>query len=252
MFFGAKKITTALQETAETIRGKKAEWIGNPCRELSIVIPTDPAFAGERRNLANNERDPSTALGMTTLNLARQKFNIPPNSPVIFAMGGGTGSTSINKLLIEALQEWPSDWHIIHLVGKERPKEMAHNAAGIFPNYHVYEFFTTEMKDAYAISDIVIARAGFGTLTELAALSKPAIIMPMYGSHQEDNARYFAERDGVILMPQAMSTGIKLAKMVQDLMNNPQERQMIGAKLHQLLPIARPEKILEIVEGLIL
>ncbi|MSU75601.1 MAG: UDP-N-acetylglucosamine--N-acetylmuramyl-(pentapeptide) pyrophosphoryl-undecaprenol N-acetylglucosamine transferase [Candidatus Magasanikbacteria bacterium] len=270
MFPGAKKITTALKQTTEFIGGKKVEWIGNPCRESILQCAASLSF---RPSLAASgglampqqaispidKRDFSTALRSArndngecgATNTSRQKFNIPADAPIIFVLGGGTGSANLNKLLLEALQEIPTNWHIIHLVGKDRPKELALYAAGVFSNYHVFEFFTDEMKDAYALADVVVARAGFGTLTELAALSKAAIILPMYGSHQEDNARFFAERDGIILMPQAMSTGIKLAIMLKDLMENPAERAALGTNLHSLLPTARPEKIIEIVESLL-
>src|SRR3989344_1839689 len=153
MFPFARKITTALRDTAAALPERRTEWIGNPSRDLSIGDTV------ETRLIASVQ--------------ARKHFSIPESAPVIFALGGGTGSASINKIILEAVSHWPKQWHIIHLVGKERPKELMERAANTFPNYHVYTFFTHEMKAAYAIADVVVARAGFGTLTELAALSKP-------------------------------------------------------------------------------
>lgn len=218
----AHKVTTALEETAQTLASRRAEWIGNPSRDLTIH---DQA-------------------------MAREHFHIPKGATVIFALGGGTGSTSINNLVVEALPQWPRDWHIIHLVGRERPAEKAQGAEGIFKNYHAYQFFTSEMKSAYAVADVVVARAGFSTLSELAALSKAAVILPMFGTHQEDNARYFVAQHGIIMLTHAMASGLALAQEVKALIANPEKRSELGERLHQLLPRARPEKIIEIIESL--
>lgn len=233
MFPLAKKVTTALEPTIVEMHSrrrlprKKTKWIGNPCRDLTPPSPSQGEGA----------------------NVSRQRFNIQADVPVIFALGGGTGSASINQLVAEAIPHWPREWHIIHLVGRERPKELAMHAAESLPNYHVYEFFTDEMKEVYAIADIVIARAGFATLSELAALSKAAIILPMYGTHQEDNARWFAEHGGIIILEKAVN-GLKLAQVVKDLIASPERRLELGQKLHELLPLAKSEKIIQVAEEL--
>ena len=215
----AKKVTTALRETQAQFVEKKTEWIGNPVRDLSPK-------------------------GVDNF---RAKIGIPPGAPVILAMGGGTGSSSINKLVIEALPAWPRHWHVIHLTGKERPRELQENAVKVFPNYHVYPFFKEEMKEAYAIADVVIARAGFATITELASLAKPAIFLPMAHTHQEVNARLLADNKAAVIMDERIDTGLKLAKIVADLIEFPETRAYLGKRLHDILPAARPEKIVEII-----
>ncbi len=216
----AKKVTTALQETAAKFPVRKTEWIGNPSRELHF---SDRAAA-------------------------RRQFGIPPDAEaVIFALGGGTGSSIINQMIIEGLSGWPHSWHVLHLTGKERPGELSERASNTFPNYHVYKFFTTEMAAAYAAADIVIARAGFVTLTELAALAKPAVIVPMSGTHQEENARFFASRHGVATLREETEGGLKLVQITKNLMQHPAERQALGDRLHNLLPRASEEKIYNII-----
>lgn len=218
----ATKITTALHEGIVNFDVDKTEWIGNPSRDLTGV----------------------------NLQEAYKKFGIPEGSPVIFALGGGTGSAKINQWVLEALSSWHPEWHVIHLVGKERPSELQTRAAEAFNNYHVYKFFASEMKDAYAIADIVIARAGFATITELAALGKAAILVPMPNTHQEKNVARLAEYDAVIAMNQETDNGLKLAQVVKELMGYPEERKRLGMRLQETLPRAKPEKIVEIVEEL--
>ncbi len=222
MFPIARKITTALEETTITLPKKKTVWLGNPSRNLDGV----------------------------SLEEAYRFFDIPYGAPVIFALGGGTGSNTINTLIAQALPGWPSDWHVIHLVGKERQAEMAVRSAKIFPNYHVFDFFTTEMRLAYALAQVVIARAGFATITEVAALAKPTILVPMPNTHQAENATWFASRNGVVLFNEQIDSALKLTQVVKHLLLNPAEGAALGSRLHQLLPQAKSEQIIKIIEEL--
>lgn len=218
----ADKITVALREGINFFPEQKTEWIGNPARDLAV------------KNIAE----------------ARIRLGLPPAGPVIFALGGGTGSNKINKLVLEALPSWPKEWSVLHLVGRERPSELQMRASGAFSNYHVYQFFTEEMKDAYAVADVVIARAGFSTITELASLGKAAIVVPIFGTHQEVNAKMLSDSKAVIVLHEKTDTGLKLAHIVRDLIENPDIRQYLGNRLRTVLPPAKPEKVIEIINQL--
>jgi UDP-N-acetylglucosamine--N-acetylmuramyl-(pentapeptide) pyrophosphoryl-undecaprenol N-acetylglucosamine transferase len=220
MSYTADKITTALQETQKYFSEKKTEWIGNPVRDLSV----------------------------RSMSESRKKFNISEGAPVILTMGGGTGSARINQLFIEALSAWPREYHIIHLVGRERPRELQENAAKVFPNYHVYQFLKEEIKDAYAIADVIVSRAGFATLTEMAALGKSAILLPMAHTHQEVNAKLLADHQAAIVMDERMADGLKLTRTVVDLIAHPETRQYLGERLRTVLPPAKSAKIIEIIK----
>jgi len=222
MSYTATKITTALRDSQSYFPEHKTEWIGNPVRDLSV----------------------------NDINESRKKFNIAEGVPVILAMGGGTGSNSINKLVIEALPAWPRDWHIIHLVGRERPRELQENATGVFPNYHVYPFLKGDMKDAYAVADVVITRAGFASITELAALGKATILLPMSLTHQEINARLLADNKAAVVLDERTDSGLKLARIVMELVEFPETRDYLGKRLQTVLPPASHTKVLEIIDSL--
>ena len=221
MSYTAAKVTTALRDTQSAFAEHKTEWIGNPVRDLSVPSATE----------------------------SRKRFGIPEGAVIILAMGGGTGSATINKLVIEALSAWPRDWHVIHLVGKERPRELQENATKVFPNYHVYQFLKSEMKDAYAVADIVIARAGFASITELAALGKVCIFLPISGTHQEVNAKLLADNKAAIILDEQTDTGLKLARIAAELVELHEARDYLGKRLRTILPPADPEKIVEIINS---
>jgi len=191
-------------------------------------------------------------LTVNDLSAARARFDIPAGVPVIFAMGGGTGSMTINKLIIEAMQSWPKEWHVIHLTGKERPAELNERATGVFPNYRVYKFFVDEMKDAYALADVAVGRAGFATITELASLSKAAILIPMRGTHQEANVKKLVDEEAVLVLNEDHESGLKLAQMVRELVEDDEERARLGKKLNDILPRANARRIVAIINELLI
>lgn len=219
----ADKITTALEPTARLFSPRKTMWLGNPARDVSC----------------------------SNLDEARKFFGFKPEDRVIFALGGGTGSVTVNQMILEALPSWPKEWHIVHLLGKERPGDLSERAAKTFSNYHVYKFFTYEMAYAYALADLVIARAGFGTLTELAALKKCAVIIPMTGTHQEENAHFFSTHEAILELHGQLESGYRLAREVKDLMADEARRSTMGEKLHALLPRANESAIREVMASIL-
>ena len=219
----ATKVTTALESSLKNFKTKKTEWIGNPVRDLTVKNPS----------------------------LSRKKFNIPANVPIVFIFGGGTGSNKLNSLVIESLPHLNRSWHIIHLTGKKRPDKQAQGAINTFKNYHPYKFFTEEMKDAYAISDVVIGRGGFVTITELASLSKPAVLLPMSDTHQEENVKMLSENQAAIILNEKKINSLDLAHTIKKLIEQPDVAKFLGEKLHNTIPPAKPAKIISIIKELI-
>ncbi len=219
----AKIITTALESNVKKFNKKKVIWLGNPIREEIL-----------KGNVKKGFKD----------------FNLNPKVPVIFATGGGTGSMRVNQLIIESIQHLKGHAQVIHLSGKERPQELVERAVKHFDYYQVYQFFTHEMAQAYAVSDIVISRGGFGTLTEIAALGKVAIIIPKPG-HQELNVKFLAKAGAVILLDENMTDGNYLAKVIRELLGDEIQMKQLANKLKEMMPLASGESILEVVEKLI-
>jgi UDP-N-acetylglucosamine--N-acetylmuramyl-(pentapeptide) pyrophosphoryl-undecaprenol N-acetylglucosamine transferase len=216
----ATLITTALEEQVTRFPKGKTRWLGNPVRS--------DIFAG------------STIV-------ARQIFSLNTNLPVVFATGGGTGSLRVNQMVVEAVQHLQGVCEIIHLSGKERPVDAVNYAAKIFPHYHAYQFFTDEMKEAYAVASIVVSRGGFGTLTEVAALKKAAILIPKPG-HQEANVGFLSHGGAAILLDERTTSGYHLATIIKTLLLQNEAREEMGERLHGILPPAKESDLVAIIE----
>ena len=197
-------------------------WLGNPVRQEVLM--------GDRTR-------------------AEKTFNLKPNLTVVFALGGGTGSLKVNQLIVHAIQHLEGACQVIHLSGKERPQELVERAVQHFDYYQVHQFFTKEMADAYAVADLIIARGGFGTLTEIAAWGKPAIIIPKPG-HQEDNVEFLEKAGAVMLIDERTADGNTLAHIIKELLADNIKRKQMAIAMQKLLPVAREEDVIAIVEKL--
>jgi UDP-N-acetylglucosamine--N-acetylmuramyl-(pentapeptide) pyrophosphoryl-undecaprenol N-acetylglucosamine transferase len=224
MFPLASIKTSALANTPlrPPFLGGKIQWLGNPVRQEVLT--------GDRAR-------------------AEKIFNLKPNLPVVFALGGGTGSLKVNQLIVHAIQHLDGVCQVIHLSGKERPQELVERAVQHFDYYQVHQFFTHEMADAYAAADLVIARGGFGTLTEIAALGKPAIIIPKPG-HQEENIAFLEKEGAVVLIDERTADGNTLARMIKDLLTDNIKRKQMAVVMQKLLPVAKESDIEQILTNI--
>ena len=216
----AKQITTALEASARLFPQKKTVWLGNPIRKEILSGSKETAV---------------------------KQFHLDPLLPLIFVTGGGTGSQRVNQLVVEAVQHLKGFAQVIHLTGKDRPQELAQRAEKHVAYYHIFPFFTDEMKDVYAAADIIISRGGFGTITEIAALGKPAILIPKPG-HQEHNVDYLAKANAAIIVNETTADGNFLAKKIRELLESPLQQKELSAQIQALLPRAEEQSILDVFE----
>ena len=122
---------------------------------------------------------------------ARKFFDIPETEKVVLIFGGGSGSRAINEAVRAKLKALTERYTLIHICGKGNLIE--HN----FKRYKQFEYIS-DMGKAYACADVVLARAGAGTVFEILALKKPAILVPLEGQtrgDQKQNAEYFKQKE---------------------------------------------------------
>ena len=100
------------------------------------------------------------------------------NKPVILVMGGSQGAANVNKAVRDALPRLLEDFQIVHLCGKDKMDNLLLNT----PGYKQFEYIKSELKDLFAMADIVISRAGANAICELLALKKPNILIPLPAS----------------------------------------------------------------------
>jgi len=194
----AATISVTFEKSKQDFNAKKVTVTGNPVRDF--------LFRG-------------------SIEQARDIFNLREGQPAVLVLGGGTGAVNLNRLIVKSLADLEGV-QLLHLTG--RGKQMV--ATDAPDTYHQFEFLDVGLAHAYAVADLVITRAGMGTLTELAALGLPAIIVPIPHSHQEDNARPFVEGGGAIQFDER-DQAADLASQINDLLENTERRRDMSAAM---------------------
>lgn len=152
--------------------------------------------------------------------------------PIILVWGGSQGAEALNDAVRSNINELLSMCDIVHLTGKGKK--------GVEPRegYWSTEFAYAELPHLFAIATMALSRSGAGTISELAALKIPAILVPIRGlanDHQFWNATTAQDNGGCILLLQE-HLKTELVSTVQKLVSNPDERTRISQsmrKLHQ-------------------
>jgi len=100
------------------------------------------------------------------------------DKPVILVIGGSQGAGSINKIVRSTLPKLLNEYQVIHICGKDKMDNLLLNK----PGYAQFEYLKEGLKDAIALSDIVVSRAGANSICELLALRKPNLLIPLPAS----------------------------------------------------------------------
>ncbi len=191
--------------------GPKAVWTGNPVKELNVK-----PYVLENKN-----------------------------KPLVIAIGGGTGATALNELIFPEIENYDSFCKLIHLTGQGKSSALKNRSATA---YQAFEFLPhDEVLSLMAAADLVISRCGLGTLSELSFLGKPAVLIPIPHSHQEDNAALWEKQQAALVLNQTELTPDKLASAVKDLLADEAKRETLGAKMAKVMKPGAAEKIAALI-----
>lgn len=147
---------------------------------------------------------------------ARKYFGLKDKLPTVLVIGGGSGSLALNNTVSAALPELVKYVQVIHITGGRISPD--HHLRTPVENYYQTDFLGSNLRDAYAISDLVVSRAGMSTISELSALGKAAILIPLPKSPQGDNAAFLAFLQSVIAIPQDFLTATGFVNLVRKIL----------------------------------
>ncbi len=167
------------------------------------------------------------------------------NKPVIMVIGGSLGAASVNKAVREALPQLLEDFQVVHICGKDKVDNLLLNTAG----YKQFEYVKAELKDLFAMADVVISRAGANAICELLALKKPNILIPLPSSSSRGdqllNARSFESQGFSIVIDEDDLTTSLLVDRVHELFFTRQSYREAMSRSGQMDSIATIMKLIE-------
>ncbi len=201
----ASRITVSMPQTLGAFPKGKTVLRGNPVRARVL--------AGEAQH-------------------ARVRLSLEEGVPLVLVTGGGTGALRLNEIVAEAAPDLARFCQVLHLSGRGRGVP----APPLGSRYQQHEFLVDEMPHALAAAGLVITRAGMATLSELAALAKPAVVVPMPASHQEANAAAFAEKGAALVLDERTLTPSKLVATTRLLLDSPERSQALARAIGEIMP----------------
>lgn len=154
---------------------------------------------------------------------AAERFGLDPAKPTLLVTGGSQGALGLNQLVANAAPLLPDNIQILHIAGPNDLPRIQQEHPVQRPGYQLIGF-CDQMPSAYALADLVIARSGASTLTEISLAGLPSILVPYpYAAddHQTANAKVFSEAGAAKLIQQKDLTPESLAKLLSELLTNP-------------------------------
>lgn len=176
----------------------------DPLLATRLVVPfVNKIFVAWQQTVCCFSKNKIVVLGVPVRKSMLNGSKKNKTKPNIFIFGGGTGAQWLNERIYEIAPQLCRDFDVLHLTGVGKRTELSP-----IEGYRVVESLGKEMADAYASADLVIARAGMGTIAELSALHKAAILIPLPHSAQEKNAEVLG--DAVLVLDQKITSSLLL------------------------------------------
>ncbi len=188
----ARKVCCNFPETVNYLPSDKAVLSGSPIR----------------RELMTGDR----LAGLNFTGLSSDK-------PILLIIGGSMGSVKVNSAIRSILPELLKSFQVIHLCGKGHLDESLRHCG-----YVQYEYIGAELKDLFALADVVVSRAGANAICELLALRKPSLLIPLSAAASRGdqllNARSFSKQGFSSVLEEEEITDERLLNMILDLYKN--------------------------------
>jgi len=175
-------------------------------------------------------------------------FGLEPDKKTILIVGGSLGARTINQSVIAHLESLvTSGVQVIWQTGKYYI-EGAEQAARAFKTRKlVVTAFVSRMDYAYAVADVVVSRAGAGSISELCLLAKPAVLVPspnVAEDHQTKNAMALVKKDAAILI----KDGEAIEKMIPETLCLLSDEKKMAALSKNILKLAEKKSAERIVQ----
>lgn len=209
---------------------------------ITVAFPNSLEIYGKKAILTGN---PYSILTLKSKAEVCKEYGLNIEKPLVLIFGGGTGSVSINEAVVNNLTELLKLTQVIHLSGEGKIISESQ------PGYFTTEFLSYgKILSVMFASDLVVARPGLGTLTDLSALKKASILVPMPNSQQEDNAQACADSGAAIYIEQKDLSN-KLVRVVGDLLASNDRRLELQNKMAGIIKPGAASAIVDLSRSLI-
>ncbi len=192
-------------------------------------------------------------IGMVTREAAAQQFGLAASASTILVLGGSQGSHVVNQLVLETARGFTDqerrEWQLLHITGIQ-DELMVRASYAQAQIQGMVRSHLAEMAAAYAMADVVIARAGASTISELAQCGKPAIFIPYphASGHQRANAQCIEAAGASVMLEEHLATPERLLATVRQMLRDERLRAMMG---RQMETFAHPDATQQLARAIL-
>jgi UDP-N-acetylglucosamine--N-acetylmuramyl-(pentapeptide) pyrophosphoryl-undecaprenol N-acetylglucosamine transferase len=231
----ATRISVAFADSLQYFPAQKTVHLGNPVRQAILDV---------------RQRTPEQA---------RAALGFDPNLPLLLVTGASSGARHLNQATCQVLATLLPRCQVLHISGPtlfEETRPLAESAmAGLDEEtkrrYHLVPYMSDEMPLAMQAASLVLCRSGASTLSELAVLQKPAILVPLPpgfgGSPQEINARMFEQHQAATLLLDSDLKPETLVGRIDSIIDAPDRLQTMAKAAGQLAKLQATQEIVETI-----
>ena len=205
------------------------------CTEVFLGLDAAKVYFPHRKTANTGTPVRPEILNLPSREEAAARFGLDPQRPTIVIMGGSQGARRLNQLAAEAAVKLPAQTQVLHIAGAldfERVSETVQNREG----YKILGF-CDQMPSAYAVADLIIARSGASSLTEISLAGLPSILVPFpYAAddHQTKNAEVFSSAGAAHLVQERDLDAEKLASLASGILLDLPTRERMAQAAHAL------------------
>ncbi len=161
--------------------------------------------------LTGNPIRPELLKDIPDTETAKTIMGFSSSKPLILFINGSQGATRVNDFILDTAKELLHDFQILHQTGKhnfEAVRTELEIAGREFSaeekqNYKIAPYFDDNIKTAYAAAEVIVSRAGSGSIFEIAAFGKPSILIPLPEAADQPKNAYAYEKAGAAIVVEA-------------------------------------------------
>lgn len=218
------------------------------CTGVFIGLPPAAAFFQTASHLTGTPARPEI-LNLPSRTEAARHFGIDPEKTTLLVTGGSQGAFRLNQLIAEAASSLPPEVQIFHIAGPGDLPRIRAEFPPPRPGYHLLGF-CDQMPSAYACADLVVARSGASTLTEISLAGLPSVLVPYpYAAddHQTANAEVFADAGAARIIHEKELTASLLAGLLTGLLADSRALESMSAASQSLAAPGAAHKVAELM-----
>lgn len=248
----AKRNIPAYLHESNAIPGRVTRWLAPKMTQVFLGFKECEHYLGDSNNRVTGTPVRESLRKMSALDAARV-LGLDEDKKTLAIMGGSQGARGLNMMMLGAAEflneEW-QHWQILHLTGARDAEQAAQRYKELGIRAKAMTFCDT-MEAVYSLADLVVARAGAASLTEMAMYGLPALLVPFPSAaddHQTRNAEIFVAHGAAKYLSERSSEARDFGRELRALMRDDVARSQMSESMKNLFVADAAGRIAKEVE----